>query len=200
MQRHLVSWGRNYIRARCGNGFTGFDSRTQRGYAAPPIKSNGMASEHANPSTSQTHTNSGAPNGSLRAPLPSQPVEDYSFEGSNATLPSGASSVSSLPVSSESNKSLEPCSTVVIHLNLNELQPLVENRFEFCISVITPRLPATRNDTNSIMDNSEPVTLPRFTVLAADNESVSITVRNEVEDASVEVFNAHGDIHKDPQS
>jgi hypothetical protein len=50
------------------------------------------------------------------------------------------------------------------------------------------------------MDSSEPVTLPRFTVLAADNESVFVTVRNEVEDASVEVFNAHGDIHKDPQS
>jgi hypothetical protein len=205
---HLAQWD---VSGR--SGFTGFDNRLsiQQGYTTPNphIESNGMISEHASASAdemSRTRTKSGALNGSLlRAPLPSQPVEDYSFEGSNATLPSGASSVSSLPVSSESNKSPEPCSTVAIHLNMNDLQPLVENRFEFRISgtiVITPRLPTSRTNesANGIIDGPEPVTLPRFTVLAADNESVSNSVRNEVEDASVEVFNAHGDIHKDPQS
>ena len=203
---HAVQWD-----VSGGSGFTGFDHLplTQQGYPTrtSPIE-NGIVSEHANTSAdemSRTRTKSGTLNGSLlRAPLPSQPVEDYSFEGSNATLPSGASSVS-LPASSESNKAPEPCSTVVIHLNMNDLQPLVENRFKFRISgtvVITPRPPSSRtNDTaNSIIDGSEAVTLPRFTVLAADNESISSTIRNEVEDASVEVFNAHGDIHKDPQS
>jgi hypothetical protein len=192
-----------------GSGFTGFDHRlsAQQEYATHTTESNGMVSEQANASAdemSRTRTKSGTLNGSLlRAPLPSQPVEDYSFESSNATLPSGASSVSL--ASSEANKSPEPCSTIVVHLNMNDLQPLVENRFKFRISgtiVITPRLSTSRsNDTaNDLIDGPEPVTLPRFTVLAADNESVSSTVRNEVEDASVEVFNAHGDIHKDPQS
>jgi len=194
-----------------GGGFTGFDHRllTQQAYAphTSPIELNGVASEYADASAneiSRTYTKSGTLNGSLlRAPLPSQTVEDYSFEGSNATLPSGASSVS-LPVSSETNKLPEPCSTVVIHLNLNDLQPLVENRFKFRMSgtiVITPRSPPSHtNDSANSIDGPELVTLPRFTVLAADHESISSTVRNEVEDASVEVFNAHGDIHKDPQS
>ena len=193
-----------------GNGFTGFDNRpsTQQGYAPrrSPDEADGLAFEHAGPSTrdmTRTRTNSGTLNGSLlRAPLPSHPVEDYSFEGSNTTLPSGASSVS-LPVSSESNKLPEPCTTLAIHLNMNELQPLVENRFEFRISgtiVITPRSTSRLNESvNGTTDTPEPVSLPRFTVLAADNESTTITVRNEAEDASVDVFNALGDIHN-PQS
>lgn len=197
---HLSQWN-----VSGGNGFTGFDYRPpiQQGYTDHTPLNDGRVSERSNgrDEMSRTRTNSGTLNGSLlRAPLPSHPVEDYSFEGSSATLPSGASSVS-LPVS-ESNKSSEPSSVVVIHLNMNELQPLAENKFEFRISgtiMIIPR--ARTNDTaNSITEGLNPVTLPRFTILAAENESVSNSVRNEVEDASVEVFNAHGDIRKDPHS
>ena len=186
-----------------GNGYTGFDNRTTFSQAALSLESNGARSEPTDPDlydTARTRTDSASNASLLRAPLPSHHVEDYSFENSNTTLPSGASSVSSLPVSSESEKLPEPCSTIAIHINMNDLQPQVKNLFNFHISgtiVVTPKAPP--HGENGKMHGIEPVTLPRFTVLAADNESTSLNVRNEVDDASVEVFKPYGDIYTDPQ-
>jgi hypothetical protein len=48
----------------------------------------------------------------------------------------------------------------------------------------------------------DPFVLPRFTVLAADSESTSFTIRNDIDEAhvNVEVYNATGDILRDAQA
>jgi len=195
-----------------GDGYTGFSNHPSTSEGPLPctmsVESNRLSSELTNSEsyeTPRTRTQSSSSNGSLlRAPLPSQHLEEYSFEGSHAALPSGASSVSSLPVSSEANRPPEPCTVITVHLNMNDLQPSVKNSFDFRISgsiLVAPRSSSSHGNeaSSSKTDSPELITLPRFTVLAADNEDTSLTVRNECESASVEVFQAHGDAHKDPQ-
>ncbi|KAJ4475704.1 hypothetical protein J3R30DRAFT_3735554 [Lentinula aciculospora] len=153
----------------------------------------------------------------LRAPLPTQNVADYSFEGSPAasgTLSSnGTESLSSLPASisnltSQSQSRLEVASRVpehpvTLHLNMNELLPASRNNFIFGISgtiVVSPRPTHSRLNGNfavrsnsegeSDSDDSRFVTLPRFTVHAADSESISVVVKNDMTDGGiVDVYN-----------
>jgi hypothetical protein len=94
---------------------------------------------------------------------------------------------------------------------MNELQHPLNNIFTFTISgtvVITARQTLARvngvTSTHSFpvdkLLDPEPINLPRYTVLAADSESTTITVRNEADRASVEVFLPTGNIHTDAQA
>jgi hypothetical protein len=162
----------------------------------------------------------------LRAPLPAQNVAEYSFEGSTATLASSSqmgtiSSMSSLiPASTHSSFNSQPRPPgvpITLHININEIIPPAKNVFTFSISgtiILTARPTLSRSNAQgsnpSLMHSGaenkdpdpEPVVLPRFTVLAADSETTTITVRNEVEGApaTVEVYNSTGDIHRDAQA
>ncbi|KAJ7172087.1 hypothetical protein C8R46DRAFT_946971 [Mycena filopes] len=159
----------------------------------------------------------------LRGPLPATNVPEYSFEGSAPTSSASASqttsiesSVGSLQTSSSPslNQTVRPPGVpVTIHVNMNELTlPAAKNSFPFWISgtvLITPRpraAPASRNASPVRGENEqdahvpidpESIIIPRFTVLAADNESVSVIVRNDVDasaPATVEVL--AGDAHQ----
>jgi hypothetical protein len=91
---------------------------------------------------------------------------------------------------------------------MNELQHPLNNIFTFTISgtvVVTARQSLARvNGVSSFsvdkLLDPEPISLPRYTVLAADSETTTITVRNEVDRASVEVFHPTGNIHTDAQA
>ncbi|KAJ7481214.1 hypothetical protein B0H11DRAFT_1863573 [Mycena galericulata] len=163
----------------------------------------------------------------LRGPLPVPNVPEYSFEGSgpsSSQTTSIESSVGSLLPSS--TPSVDPTPRppgvpVTIHVNMNELSlPASKNAFQFWISgtvLVIPRPRAaaaptvSRNsspvrgenehDPQSPPIDPESIVIPRFTVLAADNESVSIVVRNEV-DASppctVEVNNSGESYQRGP--
>ncbi|KAJ6525444.1 hypothetical protein DFH09DRAFT_1416455 [Mycena vulgaris] len=149
----------------------------------------------------------------LRGPLPVHNVPEYSFEGSaqsSSVSASIESSVGSLLPSS--TPSLDPTPRppgvpLTIHMNMNELAlPAAKNAFPFWISgtvLITPRpRPAVSPSSRSaspMRGESEPepsidpesIVVPRFTVLAADNETVATLVRNDVDAAStVEVHNS----------
>lgn len=158
----------------------------------------------------------------LRAPLPAQNVAEYSFEGSTATMASSVSSplgtlssMSSLMPASAANGAARhprpPAVPITLHINMNEIIAPAKNNFAFSIYgsiLVTPRPSLARvNSQNSRRDRDvdadlDPFVLPRFTILAADSESTSITIRNEVDGAfvNVEVYNATGDILKDAQA
>ncbi|KAF9482804.1 hypothetical protein BDN70DRAFT_874609 [Pholiota conissans] len=213
-----------------GAGYTGFDCGT----SSPANPSSRTSSLDSNTPRPQMHASASREQDSvpfltdgrrasgfstsslLRAPLPAQNVAEYSFEGSNATLPSSSgmlSSISSLPASSTPILPLPhtrpPGSPITLHLNMNDLQPPVKNVLTFNITgtiLVTARTTLARvnaPNSSSSSDKStdpEPVVLPRFTVLAADSEVSVITVRNEAEAMSVEVFHPIGDIYNDPQT
>ncbi|KAL0059985.1 60S acidic ribosomal protein P1 [Marasmius tenuissimus] len=136
------------------------------------------------------------------------------------------SSIGSLSTSvnlTESVVSRDPGYPITLHLNINELLPPAKNEFTFSIKGTILIVPRTRfssrvngsskhstsgaesDETTSASGHDDreilPVTLPRFTVLAADKESTTIVVRNEIpgNGASVEVYNPNGDIHSDAQ-
>ncbi|KAJ3733991.1 hypothetical protein DFJ43DRAFT_1022595 [Lentinula guzmanii] len=233
-----VSWAEefpNEWQVNGGTGYTGFDVGLNRKLSKhdslepnrrPSInvlpsspngehkypRASGLASRQDSTSSITSSTSS-----LLRAPLPTQNVAEYSFEGSPAdsgTLSSnGLGSLSSLPASisnltSQSQSRIEmpsrgPEHPVTLHLNMNELLPASRNNFIFSISgtiLVTPRPTHPRLNGSSAVhsgsegesDSDEPmsITVPRFTVHAADSESISIVVKNDLPDgAVVEVYN-----------
>ncbi|KDR81746.1 hypothetical protein GALMADRAFT_276442 [Galerina marginata CBS 339.88] len=210
------------------DGYTGFDNGSSSTPPVISSRTSSLDSTGTRPlhpsSSSQTQlsttyltarTNSGSSMSSLlRAPLPVQNVADYSFEAANGALPSSPmgtmSSISSLPISSTPilPPINHPGSPITLHLNMNDLQPPAKSTFTFSISgtiLLTPKATLSRlnGSASSISDkpsDHEPLVLPRFTVLAADSESAPIILRNEVDGASLEVFNPTGDISHDPQA
>ncbi|KAJ7217175.1 hypothetical protein GGX14DRAFT_440585 [Mycena pura] len=148
----------------------------------------------------------------LRGPLPVNNVPEYSFEGSGQTSSLSTSQTTSmesslgslLPSSNPSNEpSLRPPGVpVTIHVDMNKLTVPTSksNTFSFSISgtvLVTPRprgAPASRGSSpdrgETELDGQTPpidpesIVVPRFTVLAADNETVSIIVRNDVDAGS----------------
>jgi hypothetical protein len=158
----------------------------------------------------------------LRAPLPAQNVAEYSFEGSAAAIASSVSSpigtlssMSSLMPASATNGAIRhprpPAVPITLHINMNDIITPTKNIFTFSIHgtiLVTPRPSLARMTIHSServhdMDvDPDPFVLPRFTVLAADSESTSITIRNEIDGApvNIEVYNATGDILKDAQA
>jgi hypothetical protein len=174
------------------------------------------------PLTSKQTSASSSTSSLLRAPLPVQNVAEYSFEGSTATVASSAvssplgtlSSMSSLMPVSPTNVATRhprtPAVPITLHVNMNEIVTPAKNLFTFSISGtirVTPRpslarVGAQMRREHDLDIDPDPFVLPRFTVLAADSESISITIRNEVDGApvNVEVYNATGDILKDAQA
>jgi hypothetical protein len=223
-----ISWAQGYSNQweiKGGPGYTGFDSESSVKYNGPnsrssSFESNGPQIPAGQPSSQMRVSSTSSTSSLLRAPLPSQNIADYSFEGSNATMPPTSlspfgtlSSIPSLPTSSSSNPTQPPQirppgSPIMLHLNMNELQHPLNNIFTFTISgtvVVTARQTLARvNGISSFpvdkLLDPEPINLPRYTVLAADSESTTITVRNEVDRASVEVFHPTGNIHTDAQA
>ena len=231
-----ITWAQGYSNQweiQGGPGYTGFDSGSSDKYnesnsRSSSFDSNGPQTPAGQDSGARSSLQMGANSTSsasslLRAPLPSQNIADYSFEGSNATVfptslsPFGTlSSIPSLPTSSSCNPAQPsqirpPGSPITLHLNMNELQHPLNNIFTFTISgtvVVTARQTLARVNGISLTHpfpvdkllDPEPIILPRYTVLAADSESTTITVRNEVDRASVEVFHPTGNIHTDAQT
>ncbi|KAG2147247.1 hypothetical protein BD769DRAFT_724194 [Suillus cothurnatus] len=146
----------------------------------------------------------------LRAPLPGDQVSDYSFEGSPTSLtPSGTlSSISSMPLTSEgrsrANSDVQsiphPPTSLTIHVNMNDILPPSKNVFTFNITgtiLIISRPRAFNVGSNSSPDGEQdpiPIVLPRFSVLAADAETIATIIRNECEAATVEVYNISGNL------
>ena len=164
----------------------------------------------------------------LRAPLPSHIDDSLSEGGSPSNTPlSSIASLTTVPSSPErrsrassvgvhTDNDLEddvrsPKVPLSIHLNMNELVPPQKSVFTFSVTgtvlVKPPRKPfhltSHRSPTNyseSDSDSeSEPVALPQFRVLFAEKEIVATIVRNELEDASLDLYNSKGNI-SDPQS
>ncbi|KAF8163441.1 hypothetical protein B0H34DRAFT_856929 [Crassisporium funariophilum] len=228
-----ISWAQGYPsqwEVSGGTGYTGFDSDpagnrpglNTRASSFDPnaqiqIHTPGLESDPQSYQTSRT-TSTSSMSSLLRAPLPAQNLAEYSFEGSNTTLPSTTlspmgtmSSISSLPASSTPNLPQPtpirpPGSPITLHLNMNDLQPPTNNIFTFKISgtvLVTARPSLGRLNSSSTGDkpaDPEAIVLPHYTVLAAHSESTSIIVRNEVDGASLEVFHPTGDIHSDAQA
>ncbi|KAH8826874.1 hypothetical protein DL96DRAFT_1464868 [Flagelloscypha sp. PMI_526] len=185
-------------------------------------ESNALGSGSA--ARSLSRHNSHSTSSLLRAPLPSQNVPDYSFESSVPSLGGTVSSFGDSMPSSMAQSSVvatpDPTSTITINLNISELiSPSRPVPFTFTLSgiiCVTPKpsfkrlggrrhdssYPARESDSDSMPpDQLEPITLPRFTLQAADAEETTIIVRNEMEDSSiVEVYNSTGDVYRDPQA
>ncbi|KAE9398163.1 hypothetical protein BT96DRAFT_976603 [Gymnopus androsaceus JB14] len=205
-----------------GTGYTGFDVGTNQLFRTDSIDSssgqqpipiaNGDLLRFRPPTSTNSSTSS-----LLRAPLPTA-VADYSFEGSpaGAGLSSSSSSLSSLHASVSNLTSLSqsrietssnPDHPITLHLNMNELLPAPasnsrsnSNMFVFSVEgrvVVFPRGGHRDSDDPdpSPGDNGYKyitLTLPRFTVHAADSESMSVVVKNDLPegdlDAGVEVY------------
>ncbi|KAJ7047210.1 hypothetical protein C8F04DRAFT_1217480 [Mycena alexandri] len=153
----------------------------------------------------------------LRGPLPATNVPEYSFEGSAPSSSVSASQTTSIESSvgsfqTSSSPSMNqaprpPGVPVTIHVNMNELtHPAGKNSFPFWISgtvLVTPAASPVRGEgepdaqTPLVSIDPDSIIIPRFTVLAADNESVSVIVRNDVDanaPATVELL--AGDAHQ----
>jgi len=86
---------------------------------------------------------------------------------------------------------------------MNDLLPPAKNVFTFNIAgtiLVTPRRRSYGSGSSSsspvddIETDPEPISLPRFTIFTADSESTHTMIRNEVEGATVEVYNSAGDL------
>ena len=202
-----------------GTGYTGFDNGISTPRAsnsrASSFDSNGPQGQQESYQTARTANATGSTSSLLRAPLPAQNLPDYSFEGSASTaaLPPisvGSASIPSLTGSLmgsiPSSEPRPPGSPITLHINMNDLQPPGKNALSFNISgtvLVAPRALLGRLNSSTTSNKTtdfEPITLPRFTILAAENELCPIIVRSDVEDATVEVFHPTGDIHNDPQT
>lgn len=97
-----------------------------------------------------------------------------------------------------------PAVPITIHVNMNDLLPPSKNLFTFTISGTILVIPRPRSHTLNSRNSSptqsdcesdpEPLVLPRFSVLAADAETTTTVIRNEVDGSNVEVYNSAGDI------
>ncbi|KAJ7074129.1 hypothetical protein C8F01DRAFT_1099335 [Mycena amicta] len=187
-------------------GYTGFDVG---GPSTPhgPSRHDSLESNYSNgpqiflsaerPISRQSSASSSA--SLLRAPLPVNNVPEYSFEGapsSQSTSLESSMAASSMP--SDSGVLLRPPGVpVTIHIDMNKIMPSSaagKNAFSFSIKgtvLVTsrPRNPPAGEEADAI--DPESVVLPRFTVLAANAESVTTIVRNNLDAGSstVEVTN-----------
>ncbi|KAI6005783.1 hypothetical protein EDD15DRAFT_2154204 [Pisolithus albus] len=206
-----------------GTGYTGFDI----GPSSTPVSrqpslefSSSSGLLQAPPMTSR-QSSSSSTSSLLRAPLPADQLPDYSFEGSPTSLtPSGTlSSISSFPVTSEGRSRASsnaipsprpPAVPITVHINMNDIIPPAKNVFTFTISgtvLVVPKMNSRNPDEHKLNSNTGsedeanlvPMVLPRFSVLAADSESISTIIRNETDNATVEVYNIAGDL-RDAQS
>ncbi|THH19460.1 hypothetical protein EW146_g1695 [Bondarzewia mesenterica] len=142
----------------------------------------------------------------LRAPLPSQSAGEYSFETPSATpSEAGMSSLFSTTdgggsrgrsrASSVDADVRDPSVPITLHLNINDLLPPNKQVFTFTVSGVVLVRPRTQipspTDINphesSLSSDSDDnkreftVSIPRFRVLASDNEQIGTSVRNGID-------------------
>src|SRR5882762_5741848 len=206
-----------------GTGYTGFDtgappnsisrraSKESPGIFVSPSTPDGRSSSVM----ISRHSSSSSTASLLRAPLPTSNVGEYSFEGSTPSLSASGtmSSIGSTPdegtrpssaLSMYADSDVRPPAVpITIHINMNDLLPPAKNVFTFNIAgtiLVTPRRRSYGSGSSSsspvddIETDPEPISLPRFTIFTADSESTHTMIRNEVEGATVEVYNSAGDL------
>ena len=153
----------------------------------------------ASPEPGTSRASSGSPASLLRQQLPRQISTDVSFEDSN-TPPTSAitSSIPSLATSmiqssinyatSPIDEGHSPSTPITLHLNMNELQPNGKNKFTFNISgtIVVSRTPGMADSMDS--SSLDTILIPAFRIPSADNESISTTVRNQCDGATVEIL------------
>ncbi|KAI0647363.1 hypothetical protein C8Q79DRAFT_908570 [Trametes meyenii] len=99
---------------------------------------------------------------------------------------------------------------ITIHLNMNDLLPPSRHDLKFRITgtvLITSREPVLSRSSRKYMSSpngsqppsdsegdSEILVVPRFRVLCADREHIACTIQNDVNEATVDVFNSTGDV------
>ncbi|KZT27342.1 hypothetical protein NEOLEDRAFT_1060833, partial [Neolentinus lepideus HHB14362 ss-1] len=202
-----------------GRGFTGHDAGSPPTAISRPssLETPGLYVSPATPSKSNMRHNSFS-SSLLRAPLPVQNVADYSFESAPSSAPSSGmlTSTDSLAEGSSRIPSVNgvapaldtsacpPLAPVTLHININELLPPTKNVFTFTVGgivLVKPRAsPLSYNSPSSSLSGSDaegdvdPVAIPRFRVPAADSEIISTIVRNDVDGATVDVYNSTGDL------
>ncbi|KAG1761685.1 hypothetical protein EDD22DRAFT_895111 [Suillus occidentalis] len=205
-----------------GAGYTGFDvnppstpvsrqASLDFPQSSPPeLYSNSRLQAPLLATRHDSSSSAGSTSSLLRAPLPGDQVSDYSFEGSPTSLtPSGTlSSISSMPLTSEgrsrANSDVQsiphPPTSLTIHINMNDILPPSKNVFTFNITgtiLVISRPRAFNGGSNPSPDGELdpiPIVLPRFSVLAADAETIATIIRNECEAATVEVYNISGSL------
>lgn len=163
--------------------------------------------------TSDSTSSASSTSSLLRAPLPGDNLPDYSFEGSpTSMIASGTlSSISSMPLTSDGRSRANsdaqgvphPPTSLTIHINMNDILPPSKNVITFSIAgtilvISRPRAsnghPWGLNSGTDIEADPIPIVLPRFSVLAADAETIATIIRNECEAATVEVYNISGNL------
>ncbi|TFK76350.1 hypothetical protein BDN72DRAFT_885116 [Pluteus cervinus] len=189
-----------------GTGFTGYDTGQSPRQADPDSRASSLDSAPpqfvvSSPNEPRSMLQNGNVGGAslLRAPLPSQHVGDYSFEASamaassaTASAMAGLSSLSSVPTQSSSRPPGQP---ITLHINMNELLPPAQNVFTFTICgtvLVMPRSSTSKPNGTIVGETLDGISLPRFTVLAADDEYTTMIVRNELgdEDSTLELLAA----------
>ncbi|KAI0636674.1 hypothetical protein C8Q77DRAFT_1049373 [Trametes polyzona] len=139
-------------------------------------------------------------------PLPSSPENDRrsrasSFNGRYTDLDTDYE---------EEDAARPPKVPITIHLNMNDLLPPAKQDFKFRITgtvLVTPRKPVLthasqryRPSPNGSQPSSDGETdpdvlvVPRFRVLCAEREHISCTIQNDVNDATLDVYNSSGDV------
>lgn len=207
-----------------GIGYTGFNAAGRERLDTQPLSRSSSVdspspriiispsgSSQASLPNEKSRTGSSSSSSLLRAPLPSQNVAEYSFEGSSDPTISASSHIetlSSVSYLSQSNATCPPGAPLTLHLNINDILPPNKIPLTFTIKgtvLVTPRITLSRvngiDPPSSYGEITEPINVPHFTVLAADAEITKIVVRNDVDqlNAVVEVYNPSGDLYKDPQ-
>ncbi|TFK54657.1 hypothetical protein OE88DRAFT_1642017 [Heliocybe sulcata] len=202
-----------------GRGFTGYDAGSPPSMVSRPssLEVPDVSVSSASPFKPNVRQSSSS-SSLLRAPLPIQNVPDYSFESAPSSAPSsgmltssdslaeGSSRLSSVNgiVPPQDDPSRPPLAPLTLHININELLPPAKNMFTFNISGIvlvkSRPSPFSYNSPSSSVSGSDaegdvdPVAIPRFRVPAADAEMISTVVRNDVDGATVDVYNSTGDL------
>ncbi|KAI0372964.1 hypothetical protein BV20DRAFT_938919 [Pilatotrama ljubarskyi] len=140
-------------------------------------------------------------------PIPSSPERDRRSRASSLK-----GRYTDLDTDYEDDESVRPPKVpITIHLNMNDLLPPSKHDFKFRVTgtvLVSPRKPvltrssrryrSSPNASQSPSDSEgEPdvLVVPRFRVLCTDREHISCTILNDVNDATLDVYNSTGDVH-----
>ncbi|KZP21536.1 hypothetical protein FIBSPDRAFT_1044077 [Athelia psychrophila] len=198
-----------------GPGYTGFDTGAPPARPAPSRQlSRDSPEAFLAPHILSRQSSASSQASLLRAPLPATGVGEYSFEGSNASLASEMSSISSSAQatpdansrpSSPIAEARPPAVPLNIHVNMNDLLPPSKNVFNFTISgtiLVVPRrgssgaASSVQSPTHTAEADPRPIVLPKFTIFTSDSETITTMIRSEANNATVEVYTIAGDIRE----
>ena len=139
-------------------------------------------------------------------PIPSSPERE---RRSRASSTNGRYTDVDTDYDDEERAARPPKVPITVHLNMNDLLPPSKHDLKFSISgtvLVKPREPvltlssrrySSPSVSRSASDNeaeADVLVMPRFRVLHCDREHVSLTVRNDATDTTLDVYNSTGDI------